>query len=769
MDSSAKSPDAYNVIWDSPSENQHGSMPIGNGDLASNIWVEPNGDILILLAKSDALDACARPVKLGQLRIRMEPSLVLPATPFTQELNLKSGTIEIRSAGAELDIWFDANNPAAHVEITSDSPRKVSVIHETWRNETTRLEKKDSASFFGVVDRDTGLDWKGRAPIIEKDTILSGSDGRITFYHRNGYSVWKDNMEALHLEKWLHEACDPLLNRTFGAIVAAEGMRNINDQHIETTRPVTSLALNITAHTSITPTPQEWVNKLDETARVVGSKSLSEARRKHEKWWQEFWCRGWIHITENSDETPDVNFDKKGSAFVVSRGYALQRWISACAGRGAYPIKFNGSLFTVKNCDGWMFQEYKGDEHDQDYRRWGQCYWWQNTRLPYWSMLATGDFDMIMPLFDMYVQAVPLRKFNTRLFYGHDGIYFNETIFPWGTLTNLDYGTGEYRKGKPLGSTKTPHIEYYWHCGIELGTMMFDYAEYTGDLTYLKETILPFVHEIVTFYDKHYKRDKDGKLDISPANALEDVWLGKNPAPDIAGLRVMLTALLHHFPEGEKHDQYAALLNELPQLPVAEAENGEKILVPEASGKKRRGNTENPELYSVFPYRIFGVGKPGLSMVRETFKHAPKHYGDMVRYPMGWNQDFIFKACMGMSDASKKDAVRHAEAKDPGSRFPGFWQANFDWIPDQDHGGVLMTGLQKMLMQTAAPYSDKTIYLLPAWPNDWDVDFKLHAPQNTVIEGSFKNGKIVNLKVTPESRRKDIVIKKVSEKHSCPK
>ncbi len=36
--------------------------------------------------------------------------------------------------------------------------------------------------------------------------------------------------------------------------------------------------------------------------------------------------------------------------------------------------------------------------------------------------------------------------------------------------------------------------------------------------------------------------------------------------------------------------------------------------------------------------------------------------------------------------------------------------------------------------------------------------FKLHAPQQTTIEASVKNGKVVSLKVTPDSRRKGIII-----------
>jgi len=59
-----------------------------------------------------------------------------------------------------------------------------------------------------------------------------------------------------------------------------------------------------------------------------------------------------------------------------------------------------------------------------------------------------------------------------------------------------------------------------------------------------------------------------------------------------------------------------------------------------------------------------------------------------------------------------------------------------------------------MLMQTIG---DK-IVLFPAWPKDWDVDFKLHAPKNTTVECSLENGEIVSLKVIPERRSKDVVL-----------
>jgi hypothetical protein len=50
------------------------------------------------------------------------------------------------------------------------------------------------------------------------------------------------------------------------------------------------------------------------------------------------------------------------------------------------------------------------------------------------------------------------------------------------------------------------------------------------------------------------------------------------------------------------------------------------------------------------------------------------------------------------------------------------------------------------------------IFLLPAWPADWNVKLKLHAPKNTTIEGVYRNGKLESLKVTPASRQKDVVL-----------
>jgi len=88
--------DCYNVVWDSPSKDAHGSMPLGNGDVGINAWVENSGDLVFYVSKTDAWDENARLCKIGRVRMKFDPPLAVKAG-FRQELKLRDGVIEIRA------------------------------------------------------------------------------------------------------------------------------------------------------------------------------------------------------------------------------------------------------------------------------------------------------------------------------------------------------------------------------------------------------------------------------------------------------------------------------------------------------------------------------------------------------------------------------------------------------------------------------------------------------------------------------------------------
>ncbi len=76
--------DRCNVIWDSPSSDSSGSMPLGNGDIGLNLWLEHGGDLLFYISKTDAWSEIARLQKLGRVRVRLTPNPFVPGRPLFQ-------------------------------------------------------------------------------------------------------------------------------------------------------------------------------------------------------------------------------------------------------------------------------------------------------------------------------------------------------------------------------------------------------------------------------------------------------------------------------------------------------------------------------------------------------------------------------------------------------------------------------------------------------------------------------------------------------------
>jgi hypothetical protein len=151
-------------------------------------------------------------------------------------------------------------------------------------------------------------------------------------------------------------------------------------------------------------------------------------------------------------------------------------------------------------------------------------------------------------------------------------------------------------------------------------------------------------------------------------------------------------------------------------------------------------------LYAIFPYRLFGVGLPQLQLAKDTF--AARRRKEMTC----WTQDGIDAADLGMAEEARRNVV--ANFTDYGvEKFGWFWAQGHDAEPDMDNGGAGMTILQLMLLQVRG---DKML-LFPAWPKDWNVEFKLHAPKNTTIEGSYRDGRLQSLHVEPAGRVKDVV------------
>lgn len=717
---------SYNVVWNEPGNTYYDSMPVGNGDIGLNVWTEPQGDIGFYIGKTDSWGANGNLKKVGKVRIVMEPVPVSTPEVFTQELDLLRATWSVHTmiedgqgnqVPVELRVMVDANHPIIYVTHESPIPLSLTVQIEPWRTEPMeRTEVAYSDLLFSHEPRFSTLE----PVIVAPDVLLETSQNHIGWYHYNTHSGgFQKNIEIQGLSEFIET--DPLKHRIFGALVTSGQAERVNPSTLKTSARNNGL-VEIAVLTRHPSDPDSWYEDIQQVLREAGSIDFEERLRAHNQWWEAFWTRSYIHVYPAGQSEPVPGHE----THTVSQAYALQRFITALSGRGAYPIKFNGSIFTVPA---------EGEQGDADFRRWGPGYWWMNTRLPYYAMPAAGDYDLMKPLFDMYAGEVyELSKHRTQKYFGIDGLYYPECIYFWGSAFTGDYGL------VPFDEREDPLQESGWHkwawgAGPEFVHIMQQYYDYTGDEQLLASSIIPIANDLLRFFDHYYQTGPDGVWIMHPSQALETWWDTTNPMPEVAGLRSMLSRLLL-LPQSlvgeENRTFWNTMLARIPPIPYRDTPTG-KALAP-AERFEQKSNIENPELYAVFPYRHYAVGRPGI----EAGLNALKHRWDSGF--TGWRQDDLFMSYLGLADEVREQLTARASVHDSRFRFPAFWGPNYDWTPDQTHGAVLMRTLQSMLLQ-ADLYSDQ-VHLLPAWPEQWNAEFRLHAPGGKRYSGRIQDGEL---------------------------
>lgn len=867
----------YDVVWDSPSKDAAGSMPIGNGELVLNTWVEEaTGDLMILFGRTDTLSEISRILKIGRLRIHIGNG-IWAKKGFRQRLNLKQGKIEFKGEGHSLELIVDSEQDVFHLKGTSQLGTPVVVTAENWRNKPRVLEPWENVSAWSMKD--------APFPLVESaDRFFQPTDkSRLVWFHRNLTSAVPTLLKLQSLQN-LAGTFDPLLDRTFGALVSAPGFERVDTNRLITPQPMKFFAVSVA--TATTQQPNKWEGLVESE---LSQSPVTVAFSRTARWWERYWNRSHVFVQEKSagieapandfplrkgmdsgggnrfrgtlehwialdrafssselkslealpDQpanrpftaksftlsaviTPQANdqgrlepgriFDKltagqnngflfdthpgnalrfivgnleisapnvlkpgetahvvavfdaaKGNAAIykngekvagfesptgsaITRGYVLQRYVQACQSRGEYPVKFNGGYYCVEPTA-------MGIDSNPDFRRWGDAHWFQNVRHMYHPMLASGDVEMTEAFFRLYEKALPLAKARAADYHGVKGAYFPETMTVFGTYAGGDYGWD--RTGLKPNQVQCPWWDDAWNQGPELVNLMLDRWDYAQDLSFLKGRTLPMAKEMLLYFDTRFQRDANGKLLVDPTQVVETYWEGVvNDSPVVAGLhRILerLNALQRHL-DPELKAIVDRLTKALPPIPV-EVRAGEKQLAPAEKYSPKTFNVENGELYPVWPFGAVSLLKPQLI---DEAKVAYKNRKN--RLDNGWGYDGNVAATLGMSEEAGRILAGKVRNSHPAYRWPATWGPNFDWLPDQNHGGNILNQTQLMLLQSEPMELGGRILLLPAWPKRWDVSFKLHAPGKTVVECEYRDGKIQTLKVSPESRRKDVVL-----------
>lgn len=732
--------DLYNILWSSQSRGSDESMPCGGGDIGLNVWVE-NNDILFYISRSGAFDENNTLLKAGRVRLRLSPN-PFKEGDFSQQLRLSEGNIVIRGGGTSIELWVDVHDPVIHVEVNGKRAVEAELFYENWRYKVRPVRKGEGNqnSYKWAIPK--GL-------LTLKDSVEVREDA-LYFYHKNGVSTIFDvTVTQQGLDAVKDSLYNPLEHLTSGGKLWGDNLKLNGVGHdvyadtdyqywsFKSKKPASKHHFYVVLHNAQEESVDDWKKDIE----IVSKKAYDpSAKEKTKQWWQSYWDRSFVVVDKD---------DPHSEAWKVGRNYQLFRYMLGCNAYGSYPTKFNGGLFTFDPSGVDSTQRFT-----PDYRKWGGgTFTAQNQRLVYFPMLKSGDFDMMTSQFDFYLRILKNAEFRSQIYWGHGGACFTEQMENFGLPNPSEYGwkRPDYFD---MGIEYNAWLEYQWDTVLEFCLMILESEDYgENDIS----TYIPFIESCLAFFDEHYTflarrrgakaLDENGHLVLYPGTACETYKMAYNATSTIAALKVVLERMIALENDSLGKEKYRQMLLKIPPIATRSIE-GKEMIAP-AKLWERVNNVEAPQLYPVFPWRLFGIGRDSFDLAINTYRHDP----DMLKFRshVGWKQDNIFAACLGLTDEAKRLAL--LKLGDGPHRFPAFWGPGFDWTPDHNWGGSGMIGLQEMLIQTV----DDKIYLFPAWPKEWNAHFKLHVSQNTTVEAELKDGELVNMIVTPSHRLKDVV------------
>jgi hypothetical protein len=790
--------DGLKLTWTSPSANSEGSMPLGGCGIGLNVWFE-NQDLFIYFQRSGTFDEHNGFPKLGRLRISQKKSSWSDLQDFTQTLNSEIGTIQISFKDSELTnhtllIWVNTFEPVFHIEHTSSLPVELIVAYENWRYLDRTSPAEDENSYIFGERNDIFGYWMYPKDLIRRKDLLELDDNHICWHHQNNNDdlAFDKEMDQQGFQDYKEDLYNPLKDLVFGGMVEGEGLVKLDETYgdylmmpykalrLTSASPSVSTRINVFCHTEQVSDLSYWRENLKQVINQYHSEDYTEKKEKTHLWWQNFWKRSLITIDPHeADEL--INKEVRQ----VSDNYRWFRFIQGFNHKGDFPLKFNGGLLTYDSC----LVNYIEDKRDvsfvkaieaekdrlsgqvneveanenlrlvrnfgPDYRAWGGgSITPQNQRLLYWPLLKSGDFDLFKPQFQWYQDTLKTTELRSEIAYGHQGCSYTEQINNFGLPIGSHFGW-KRPDNMGLGQLINRSCDDHYSTQLEFAYMMLEYHRYFGlSINHL----IPFIESSAEFFFAHFEKvaldekreayDENGHLIIYPSSALESYKKAKNPNDVTCGLRAIYRALISIDKlEDKKRTLYQKRLDQIPPL-ISRDYKGHKTIAP-AYAWAEINNVELPQMYPVYPYQEYGVGLKDLQIAIDTWEHSCNEiYGQ--RSYASWHQDGIFCAHLGLINEAKEVLI--CKLADGGRRFPAFWGPGHDWSPDHNWGGTGMIQLQEMLLQD----KNGELFLLPCWPEHWDVSFKLRAGSNTVVECEVKNGNVKKLIITPPERANDI-------------
>lgn len=278
-----------------------------------------------------------------------------------------------------------------------------------------------------------------------------------------------------------------------------------------------------------------------------------------------------------------------------------------------------------------------------------------------------------------------------------------------------------------------------------VGMGAFQYYEFSQDLDFLRECY-PMIRACAKFITKHMVYQEGEKLYIGKCTDLERLGSSvKNPFLSVCGAIQLLECCKKAADllgtDGAYADECRYIAGKLREnLPVQEGR-----YVPFLDCKQKSIAVFGGK----FPFDVLTDTDEKMRSAWEDFEHNGANYGNM--YPMGKSISSWYACWKASGYARAKMTEKAYDALRQAYPSAGVFGELFEINEENLHlkpwfataAGIFVSTVHDMLLQS----DGKTITILPAYPHDTDLSFRLAAVGGVTVEAEVKNGALQSVAV----------------------
>lgn len=506
-------------------------------------------------------------------------------------------------------------------------------------------------------------------------------------------------------------------------------------------------------------------------------------------WWHSFWSKGFIRL-EGSDSAPQT----------IEKNYTYYLYVMAASSRGAYIPRYGGMLWYTNgdmrqwgaqhwwhnaSCDYNALPMANRPELMQPFismysgmyercaiaarQQWGS----KGIFIPevtWFDGLEILPEDIAEEMRELYLVRKPWEERSLRF------QSYAETKTPHNSRWNWK-GRGKWIDGRfiwdawqPCPYGPTTHI---LSSGAKIAHLFWQIYEHTQDGAFLREQAYPIIRGVAEFYANfpNLKLGSDGIYHIHYVNNHEPVWGATDAQEEISAIRGMLPVAIKAAEilrvDADLRRRWTELLEKIAPLPTnntlrsgpaRDREDRERWIsgLPPAF----RGDLNSPRVVPAAFYDLCCVETEDEAMRKmghATFEAIFPHGIDSRTPVRELDWDPVAAANLGRSEDVRHlllGQIQNMPAETDfcdwvGSGAPAVLPNRMTLREGPGALGVQRLGrmaqtLHASLLQSVPPKpgGDPVLHVFPAWPKDWNAQFKLSARGGFVVTASWRNGRV---------------------------